>query len=58
MRKEVRDLAHSIAEELLEGLGYLNIMESAEEAGEVLTEEEFDWVYGAVTGAVVRITKE
>lgn len=58
MRQEVRDLAHSIAEELLEGLDYLSILETAEGAGEVLTEEEFDWVYEAVTGAAVRITKE
>ncbi len=58
MRQSVLDLAHSIAEGLLEGLDYLSIIESAEEAGEVLIEEEFDWVYGAVTGAAVRITKE
>lgn len=58
MRKRVRDLAHNLAEDLLSGLAYLSILESAEEAGEVLTEEEFDWVYEAVTGAAVRITKE
>ena len=58
MRQRVRDLAQNLAEDLLGGLGYLSILDSAEEAGEVLTEEEFDWVYEAVTGAVVRITKE
>lgn len=58
MRKVVRDLAQNLAEDLLGGLGYLSIMESAEEAGEVLTEAEFDWVFDAVTGAAVRITKE
>lgn len=51
MRQRVRDLAHYIAEDLLEGLGYLTILESAEEAGEVLTEEEFAWVCEAVLGA-------
>ena len=58
MRQEVRDLAQNLAEELLSGLTYLSILESAEEAGEVLTEEEFDWVCEAVLGAAVRITKE
>lgn len=58
MRQKVLDLAHNLAEDLLSGLDYLSILESAEGAGEVLTEEEFDWVYEAVTGAAVRITKE
>lgn len=58
MRQEVRDLAQNLAEDLLSGLDYLSILESAEGAEEVLTEEEFDWVYEAVTGAAVRITKE
>ena len=58
MRKAVRDLAHNIAEDLLEGLSYLSILESAEDVGEVLTEEEFDWVYGAVTQATVHLYEE
>lgn len=58
MRQSVLDLAQNLAEDLLSGLDYLSILESAEEAGAVLTEDEFDWVYEAVTGAAVRITKE
>lgn len=58
MRKEVVDLAQNLAEDLLSGLDYLSILEASEGAEEVLTEEEFDWVYEAVTGAAVRITEE
>ena len=51
MRQEVRDMAKSIADELLEDFEYMTVYEIQEEYDLELTEDEAKWVLGAVSGA-------
>ena len=51
MRQEVIDLAQGLADAQLESLEYFTISEVEEDFVDVLTDEERDWVFNAVTGA-------
>lgn len=51
MRQEVIDLAQGLADAQLESLEYFTISEVEEDFVDFLTDEERDWVFGAVTGA-------
>lgn len=51
MRREVIDLAQCLADAQLESLEYFTISEVEEDFVDFLTDEERDWVFGAVTGA-------
>lgn len=51
MRQEVIDLAQGLADAQLESLEYFTISEVSDDFDIVLTDEEQDWVFGAVTSA-------
>lgn len=51
MRQEVIDLAQGLADDQLEYFEFMTISEVAEDYDVELTDEERDWVFGAVTGA-------
>lgn len=51
MRQEVIDLAQGLADAQLESLEYMIISEVEDDYDIELTDEERDWVFGAVTGA-------
>lgn len=58
MRQEVIDLAQCMADAQLESLEYFTISEVEEDFVDVLTDEERDWVFGAVTGARTTLDPE
>lgn len=58
MRKEVIGLAQCLADAQLESLEYFTISEVEEDFVDVLTDEERDWVFNAVTGARTTLDPE
>lgn len=58
MRQEVIELAQCMADAQLESLEYFTISEVEEDFVDVLTDEERDWVFNAVTGARTTLDPE
>lgn len=58
MRQEVIDLAQCLADAQLESLEYFTISEISEDFDVELTDEEQDWVFNAVTGALTTLDPE